>query len=439
MIDNVTIIGAGLTGLSAAFHLKEAGIGYRVFEKESEPGGMCRSVYERGFTFDYTGHLLHIHEKDILRWVKRVLKGKLNTRHRKAFIYSFGRLTPYPFQVHTHGLPPRIVDDCVCGFIEAYCKRMKQREVGIENFYQWILYYFGRGVAKHFMVPYNRKLWTLHPRNLTRDWLGNYVPSPSLREVLHGAAGLEKKEYGYNVHFYYPEQGGIQCLVNAIASKLEHLYCRHTLYRIDLKRRAIYFSNGEKKYYEFLLSTIPLPELIYSCLDQIPPGIREAAEKLKCSSVFNINLGIDRPLISSFHWIYFPEKEFIFYRVGFPENFSRRMVPSEKSSLYVEVGYSPWRPLPPNIRKRVRQGLIKAGILRTSREIVCENILDLKYAYVTYDRHRNAAVSAIQDFLQSKNIYSGGRYGAWEYSTMEDAMACGRRFVERLKRGLNAG
>ena len=55
----VTIIGAGLTGLSSGFHLKQEGVDYHIYEKDASIGGLCRSIREGGFTFDYTGHLLH--------------------------------------------------------------------------------------------------------------------------------------------------------------------------------------------------------------------------------------------------------------------------------------------------------------------------------------------------------------------------------------------
>ncbi|MFH1288587.1 MAG: NAD(P)-binding protein [bacterium] len=55
MKNPIIILGAGLTGLSAAYHLNT---NYHIFEKEDEVGGLCRSHIVNGFSFDYTGHLL---------------------------------------------------------------------------------------------------------------------------------------------------------------------------------------------------------------------------------------------------------------------------------------------------------------------------------------------------------------------------------------------
>ena len=103
----IVIVGAGLAGLSTAYHL--AGIPYRLFEIEEEVGGLCRSYRRNGFTFDYTGHLLHFRQPEIKRLVEQLLAGKLQKHSRKSFIYSHGTYTEYPFQVNTHGLPPEVV------------------------------------------------------------------------------------------------------------------------------------------------------------------------------------------------------------------------------------------------------------------------------------------------------------------------------------------
>jgi len=39
----VCIVGAGIAGLSAGLHLRNQGIEALIFEKDSSPGGLCRS------------------------------------------------------------------------------------------------------------------------------------------------------------------------------------------------------------------------------------------------------------------------------------------------------------------------------------------------------------------------------------------------------------
>ncbi|MEE9315561.1 MAG: NAD(P)-binding protein, partial [bacterium] len=213
MAGKVLIIGAGLTGLSTAYHLeKMGGIDYSVYEKMEKVGGLCRSEYVTGrrfegeFTFDILGHLLHLKEEYTIGLVRRLLEGNLATDiPRDAQIYSKGVYTRYPFQANTYGLPPKVVKECVFGFIDAkYRSLPSPRAPSEESFHDWILRNFGKGIAKHFMVPYNKKIWTVHPRKLTCGWL-KYVPSPTFREVVIGALEKQEKGFGYNVHFDYPQ------------------------------------------------------------------------------------------------------------------------------------------------------------------------------------------------------------------------------------------
>ena len=111
----IVIVGAGLAGLSAAYHLN--GVPYHIFEKEKEAGGLCRSYQRDGFTFDVTGHLLHFRQPHIKELVEGLLPGRLTRHARRSFIYSHQTYTEYPFQVNTHGLPPEVVRECLLGFI----------------------------------------------------------------------------------------------------------------------------------------------------------------------------------------------------------------------------------------------------------------------------------------------------------------------------------
>jgi protoporphyrinogen oxidase len=147
----------------------------------------------------------------------------------------------------------------------------------------------------------------------------------------------------------------------------------------------------------------------------------------------NINFGIEGRNVSERHWIYFPERKFSFYRVGFPHNFSPHQAPRNCSSVNVEISYT--RENPVSVKKAVRQSredLIKAKILHKADKIVVEKSLQIPCAYVIYDHERNERLRVIQKFLDENGIYSVGRYGAWEYSSMEDAILHGKRTADAL-------
>ncbi len=425
----ILIIGAGLAGLSTAYHLRRTP--YQLFEKEKEAGGLCRSYQKDGFTFDYTGHLLHFRQPSIKRMVEQLLPGRLDRHDRRSYIYSHQTYTEYPFQVNTHGLPPEVVRECLMGFI-ATLTAGSPACAAEPSFKAWILSHLGEGIATHFMVPFNEKLWQVSLDELTSEWVSWLVPKPALKDVINGALGIKDKAFGYNPSFLYPSRGGIGSLPNAFLAHVSPPAYGYELAEVDTKRRKAVFQDGRVERYETLVSTMPVPELVRRCVD-LPAEIRDAARGLRCVSVYNINLGIAREGISDKHWIYFPEPAYPFYRVGFPMNFAPSLGPAGCSSLYVEMSHQPSDVIAPaELMRRVRGGLEQAGILTAADEIVCTDIKDIKYAYVLFDRHRARAIPAILAELERRGIYSIGRYGRWEHTSMEDAMAQGKAVAERL-------
>src|SRR3972149_8320456 len=141
----IIIIGAGLTGLSAAYHLEKKGFyDYLIFEKEDQPGGLCRSIEQDGFTFDYTGHLLHISDNYFQQFLDEIIGfNQLIAIERKSFIYSNNVFTNYPFQTNLFGLPYSIIAEC----IEQFVVRPKSH-TKIKTYKEWVLKHFGAGLAR---------------------------------------------------------------------------------------------------------------------------------------------------------------------------------------------------------------------------------------------------------------------------------------------------
>ena len=423
----IVILGAGLTGLSAAYHLKDKS--YYIFEKEKEVGGLCRSTKEDGFIFDFTGHLLHLRNDYVKDLVNKLLPKAFLEHRRRAWIYSKGVYTPYPFQVNLYGLPKNVVKECLLEFIKIKNKRKKKPR----NFLEWILYSFGKGIAKHFMIPYNKKLWRTKLSKITPDWTSWSIPKVELEDIIDGALGIIKENLGYNFCFLYPKKDGIEILPKSFLPYIENLYLQKEVVKINLKKKKVIFRDKDEVKYDVLISTIPLPELI-SKIEDIPEKYKIIANKLNYLSVLDINLGIKRANISpNKHWIYFPESEFIFYRVGFYSNLSSYLVPNGQSSIYVEVSYK--RKLPyskDRILEKVFEGLINAQILKNRKEISLIDVKNIKYAYVIYDDFRRKNLPILMRYLENHDVFSIGRYGGWKYLCMEEAILEGKRITEKL-------
>ncbi len=435
---SIAVLGGGLAGLSTLWHLQQAGAANScLFEKETRVGGLTRSESINGFTFDYTGHLLHFKNEAVGQLVSTLLQGNLHALVRNSWIFSKGVHTRYPFQTNLYGLPLDVVKECILGFIGAPSNqpngsgRAPTSTRDFPSFAAWIESTLGPGFSRHFMTPYNEKLWTVPLDELTCEWMGRFVPSTSLEQILDGALTDQAKNVGYNATFSYPLRGGIESLPRAFAASLENIHVEWEVKSLDLGKRKIHFANGETFPYDFLVSTMPLNGLLRAATD-LPGAVAKAASQLRFTSVYNINLGVNR-VLSDKHWIYFPEPEYCFYRAGFPNNFSPNQSPQGCGSIYVELAHSPRKPLDKEaISERVQADLRKAGILRSDDQIVAELQLDIPCAYVIYDQNYRKAVTFLRQFLLEQRIYTIGRYGAWEYSGMEDAIWQGKVAAEEI-------
>ena len=432
----IVVLGAGLAGLSAAMHLQD-GRELVVLEREERPGGLCRSVVKDGFTFDLTGHLLHLRRPEIKAFVEKLIpEDQFMKIDRRAFIHSHGRLTPYPFQVNTHGLPPEVIAECVIGFVEAMSSGPVTREeaAGI-SFKQWVYRTFGAGIARHFMIPYNEKLWLTDLDEVTCDWVSWSIPRPTLADVVAGALGISGKAFGYNPSFLYPKRGGIQILPDALAARVKNIRCGQEARAIDATRRTVTLRTGEEIPYEHVVSTVPLPRLL-EMTKGLPSWMGGAARGLRHIAVINLNIGLDRPVHSDKHWIYFPEDEFVFYRAGFPASFTPAAAPDGCSSIYLEVSARPGEPWEEErLFEQARAGLIRAGIITASDRIVTKAAFHINPAYVIYDRHRQEALPRIHAELARAGIRSIGRYGGWYYNSMEESLADGRDMALEILSG----
>lgn len=426
----IVILGAGLAGISTAYHLEQKGFfDYILFEKDDSVGGLCGSIQENGFTFDYTGHLLHINDPYFHKLITNVVGfDHFNTINRRAFIYSHDRYTDYPYQIHLHGLPTHVLADCIKGYVKRNSMIKNPR-----TFKAWVLKQFGAGFAKHFFLPYQKKIFAYDLEQITASWTGRFVPHTSLEAIIEGAIHPSAEPIGYNAQFFYPKQGGIISWIKKLADRLTNqIHYGYQAINIDLKQQRVFFENGQSESYNTLINTIPLDHLLKISTEPTNRSLQSAASKLVCNSVLNFNLGIAQPNITDKHWIYFPEKKYPFYRLGFPHNFSSHMAPQSCSSLYGEVAYI-------NKSPRWKKEILTKAISKTKEllqinqdEIIMQRIIDISHAYVIYDHWREKNIVKLLHELESEQIYSIGRYGAWKYCSMQETLLDGKQLAERL-------
>ncbi|MBS6435522.1 NAD(P)-binding protein [Pantoea sp.] len=462
------ILGAGPTGLSAGYHYGEGAV---VLEKNETPGGWCRSIADKGFTFDYAGHIMFSNDPYVLQLYDKLLGDNLHWQNREAWVYSHDVFTRYPFQSALHGLQAEVIGECVLGAIEARYGVTGAQEAaplsavrsaantdcrdccadGVlgaeatepagadaaeEDFENFIFRTWGRGIAHHFAVPYNRKLWKTPLADMETSWLGGRVPLPDLQQIISGALAPLDKPVGPNARFGYPKRGGFQALMNGF---LPHLTCAletdSEIADIQPQNRSVILKDGRHYHYDQMISTLPLPELVRLMGNRAPQAVQQAASLLRHVSVRCVNLGIGRANLSDKHWIYYPG-DTLFHRIFLQGNASPECNPLGGFGLTCEITYRADQPLPYEgdaLIQRCIDDCIRVGIIREDDVIVTANEVDMPYAYVVYDHQRKANVALIRNWLAAQGIHLSGRYSEWEYYNSDHAFLAGKRAAETVK------
>ena len=428
----VVILGGGLAGISTAVHLQQP---WLLLEKEARLGGHARTDVTEGFHFDKTGHWLHLRDPYTKQLIADILPDQMMRVERKARIFSNGVLTRFPFQANLHGLPPEVNMECLLGFIEAHEAAQRGGQHAPANFEEFCIQKMGVGIARHFMIPYNQKLWGVHPREITSEWCSRFVPIPKLADVVAGAVGANSAEMGYNISFVYPKQGGIETMTRALIARMNTAVGGEVALgtrpeSIDIKRKEIVVG-GERVPYTAIVATMAMPDLVRLITDA-PVEVVQAADLLRCTPVRYLNVATKSLPPSDFHWIYVPEEKYPFYRVGIYSNAVPSMAPPGKGSFYVELSDRGPLPKVEDIMPSVAHALTAAGAITGPDDILFAEIKELKYAYVVFDHNYYESVATITKWLEANAIHPRGRYGSWIYNAMEDSILAGREVAARL-------
>ena len=432
------ILGAGLTGLSAAARLEELGErDYLLIEKEDRPGGWAKTDWSGDYGADRGIHVLYFRNDDVRRQVEALLAGRWTRHQKKCVVDSGGVRTSFPYHANLYGRPPELIDECLAGLRKA--SERQRVSPSPATFMEWIQNSYGPGVARHFMVPYNSKMWTVHPDQMTADWMGGFIPPVDIPRSLEGAVLASDSRVGLNAEFFYPE-AGISALAEEIASRLQGaIRYGTTATGIRQHARLIHLSDRSSVSYGTVISTIPLPRLV-DITDGLPPTAIADARSLMSLDLVLLDIGVRKPCDDGEHWAYLPDDDVLAYRLNAVHNLTERMSPSGHGLYIVEIAHSPCRPLPrTSIKERVLADLLRLGWLRSENDVtfVRERHLPCAYAVPLIGSSQRAA--SVRTSLEALEVHSIGRYGEWKYSNMEDAILDGRAAADRLLAHVAAG
>lgn len=438
---DLLVIGAGPAGLGAARELARRGVPrWAVLEATDRVGGLARSVTDdAGFTYDIGGHVLFSHYPRHRAAVDEALRGNSRRIARRAWIWTQGRYVPYPFQLHLEALDPEVTLECLLGLLDADAHRKDHGgPPAPTDFSTWIDATFGAGIARHFMRPYNRKVWATPLHEMSAGWIAERVATVDVERVLRTIVlGEDPAQWGPNATFRYPLHGGTGAIYDALAAPVaDRIRMSSPAVAVDPSRREVRAADGARWRYGALLSTMPLDDLVARCTEA-PADVRAAAAGLRSISTTVVGVGIDRPTEDDRTWVYYPDADLPFHRVTVLSNYSPHVTPGRDQTLLLTERSHP-HPTSGDDRTvagQVIEGLVTCGLLDAAdRDRVRSTWVHHEaksYPVPTVDRDRRLAV--IEPWLARHGIASRGRFGAWRYEigNMDHAYEMGAEWVDR--------
>lgn len=437
----IVIIGAGPCGLAAGHRLNELGFhDFTVFERADHAGGLATSFRDaKGFTWDTAIHVAHSHYTYFDKLMDDLLPGGFQSHIRKSWVREYGAFIPYPYQYNIRHLPPGPRQECIDGLLAL--ARAPQKTPA--NFLEWILASAGAGIAKHFMIPYNRKVWTVDPAEMNRSWIGDRVPAVDVARVLQNIKdGRDDVAWGPNATFQFPKSGGTGSIWNALAARLKpgQLRLSTGVMGVDAANQTITLSDGTTEPYDALVSTIPITTL--TRLTGLP-ALADRAAGLRHSRVYTVGLGPSIPMPESLTdktWLYCPEDACRFYRVTPFSTFSADLVPdpSRQCSLLCEFAVPGGQAArESDLVGQAVDGLAAIGLMDIDRASTHAFVMDLGHGYPIPTLDRDDILADVLPALEKHAIFSRGRFGGWKYevSNMDHAVMQGVEVAERILNG----
>lgn len=407
------VIGAGVTGIAYAYFSKNDTL---ILEAESNIGGYCRTTKRNGYIWDFSGHFFHFKDPDIAEIVTRnISKNSIRRVKKNTKIKYKDRLIDFPFQKNIHQLPQDEFIDCLYDLFNI-------EQAAYETFKEMLYCKFGKSIADKFLIPYNSKLYACDLDHLDKDAMGRFFPYAEKEDIIRNFKSSDNQSY--NSTFDYPYNGAIE-YVNSIVAQLQNCQIKVNtkIVKINIEEKYVVDSTGEKYEYDNLISTIPFPKLLSLSSVDFDDDI------YSWNKVLVFNLGFNKKGENKdIHWIYFPEKQYCFYRVGFYDN----VLGMDKMSLYVELGFGKSENIDiDNNLKKTLSGLREAGIIQDEDLVDYEAIvMDPAYVHVNDASTRHCAI--MKERLSLKNVYSIGRYGSWTYCSIEDNIKEARHIANNI-------
>ena len=430
MEEEIVILGAGISGIGAGYFLEKeknkSNCNITIYEKNSSWGGLCDNFEIDGFRFDRFVHLSFTQNEE----VKKIFEESCESIEHipNPSNYYKGYWLKHPAQNNLFSLLKEEKEKILIDFIKREDKDIEK----IENYEEWLRVQFGNYFAENFPMEYTKKYWGVEAKELETKWIGNRMYKPTIEEVQRGMETEDTPITYYAKKMYYPKKGGYKSYLNSMVKDL-NIQLNYEVKEIDTIKKEITFSNGIRKKYDKLISSLPLPELV-QIVKQTSEKIKEKSKLLRWTSGFIVSLGLKTKNIPPYLWFYIYDKDILPARVYSSSHKSSDNCPDGCSSLQLEIyhennqriGLSEDEILNDCIEKLVKMNIIH------KEDIIVKDIRFEKYANILFDSNIYETRKEIREYFKSIGIETIGRFGKWDYLWSDQSLLSSKKIIREL-------
>lgn len=411
----IAILGAGVSGLSAARFLKQHGFDdVQVFEAEDRIGGMARSFEWHGFTCDLAPHRFFTENPKTLAEI--AARVPMHRVRRQSAIHVGGRWIQDP--VNAAEVVVKFFPGRSFSIIWHYLFRRQQPENSFESM---VLSKFGRGLHEFFFRPYSEKLFGIPADQISPVWGRKKIRVGGLRDMIMRKTRLYFRE------FYYPKQGGYGAICESLHADVRdtvHLNTRVT----DLRRdpatgryicRLAQGATSREETFDAVVSTLP---------------ITQVATWLKCPLTLKFRpakiayLLVARDRVTDNHWFYFADDHISINRVAEFRNFSGASLPPNRTVICCEVTQTERFSLDRTINE-----LVTAGVLKTKDEVLATHIEEMPFAYPVYHLDYEAQMNRVKEMeAQHPHLHHVGRNAQFVHRDIDELYEDARLVADKI-------
>lgn len=419
-MSNNVILGAGIAGISAAYHLKQKGENSVIFEKDNDWGGLCGFFEIDGFRFDRFVHFTFAKDEKIAELFAK--SSPLYAHPPVSYNYWRGCWLKHPAQ---NNLAPLPIEEKV-KIIDSFVNRPRKDVAEISDYAEWLRVQYGDYFAENFPFAYTRKYWGVEAKQLETKWVGNRLHVSPLPEVLRGAFAEQQENFYYTKFMNYPKKGGFRSIMNECRKGLD-IRLNKKAVRIDTTAKQVEFADGTVENYDNLISSLPLPEII-KMISDVPENVQNAAKQLRWTCGYQVSLGFNRPDVAKYLWFYIYDEDVPPARVYSPNLKSPDNAPDGCSSLQAEIFFA-------NGVKVVDKNIILQKTVEKLKEICQFNDSDVVVKDIRFEPYANIIFTpeiyesrkVVREWLQAQGIKTIGRFGEWDYLWSHQAFESGMK------------